>query len=710
MATEISGGLGPVEAFALVGVVGVGAQWLAWKFRLPGIVVLLLAGLILGPFTGIFIPERDIGDLVSPMISLAVAVILFEGGLTLNFKQLADAAPGVRRLVLIGAPLGWLLSSLALAYIAGLSWQSAIVFGGVMIVTGPTVIAPLLRTARLFNRPAQLLQWEGIVNDAVGALVAVIALEVVLVRQQELSAADAIWTVVSGVVFACLVGFAAAMAVVKAFRESLVPEYMKVPLLFVLVLAAFAMANMVLHESGLLAVTVMGLIIANANLPSYAEIYRFKEQATTLLLSGVFILLAAGVNFEMLGLLNWRSALFIVAVILLVRPATVMASLAGTPIPWKERLLVAFTGPRGVVLLAISGIFAERLVAEGVSDGAVLQPLAFVLVLSTVVLHGFSLKPLAQKLELSSGETPGMIVVGGSAFSTGLATALINADVKVLITDPNRGMLRSAREGGVPTYYGDILSEAADHGVEFISYSTILAASDNDAYNTLVATDLAPEFGRDSIWQISRAKEDRARHSLPNQLGGQGINGGRTLAQYLELLAEGWIFRTTRLTEEYTYDDWKELREGAIPLAIVEDNTVRFVGRDEEIEGAPEMRIISLIPPEIAEKIRRESNDVSKERQQAREEAEAVRKGAGSGSQSAETARDPADASDDEVLDETGAEPDDDGGSEAEAEAGNGHGSEMARDRGAYFGGTDNGEGAEDTARPTETDKESDRG
>lgn len=633
MAISAEAGLSPVQAFALVGVVGVGAQWLAWRFRLPGIVMMLIAGLALGPFTGIFVPSRDIGALTGPMISLAVAVILFEGGLTLNFKQLEDAGPGVRRLVVIGAPLGWLLSSLALIFIAGLSWETSVVFGGVMIVTGPTVIAPLLRAAKLHNRPAQLLQWEAIVNDAVGALVGVVAFVVVMVIQQQQSVASAIWTVIWGISFAALVGFGAALLVVNVFRRSLVPEYMKVPLLFVLVLAVFAVSDAVLHESGLLAVTVMGLIIANANLPSYTEIYRFKEQATTLLLSGVFILLAANVQLETLDLLNWRSALFIFSVILLVRPLTVLLSLAGTSIPMNERLLVAFTGPRGVVLLAISGIFAQRLVAEGVADGAVLQPLAFVLVLTTVVLHGFTLKPLAQKLGLTSSETPGMIIVGGSSFTTGLAQALENAGVQVLVTDPNRGQLRSARAAGVQTYYGDILSESADHGVEFISYSTIFAASDNDAYNTLVTTDLAPEFGRNAIWQISRVKEDQARHALPNQLGGQGVNGGRTLAQYLELLADGWIFRATRLTEEYTLEDWQAAREGAIPLAVVQDGSVRFVGRDEELTGKPGMRIVSMMPPELAEKIRREAEESSKQREQAKAEAKAVRKGDGEGSQ-----------------------------------------------------------------------------
>ncbi|MFV0294138.1 MAG: cation:proton antiporter [Paracoccus sp. (in: a-proteobacteria)] len=631
MAVDHAGGLDPVAAFALVGVVGVGAQWLAWRFRMPGIVVMLVAGLILGPVTGIFVPSRDIGPLVSSMISLAVAVILFEGGLTLNLKQLADAAPAVRRLVFVGAPLGWLLSSLTLAYIAGLSWESSVVFGGVMIVTGPTVIAPLLRMAKLHNRPAQLLQWEAIVNDSVGALVAVVALVIVLVRQQQLGAAEAIWTVGSGIAFAALIGLGAALFIVKAFRDALVPEYMKVPMLFVLVLAAFALADMVLHESGLLAVTVMGVIIANADLPSYQEIYRFKEHATTLLLSGVFILLASDVKLDMLEFLSWRSILFIIAVVGLVRSLTVMGALAGTAVPMNERLLVAFTGPRGVVLLAISGLFGERLVVSGVADGAVLQPLAFILVLSTVILHGFTLKPIAQYLGLSSGGKPGMVIVGGSTFSTGLATALKNADVNVLITDSNRGQLGTARQAGIPVYYGDILSEAAEHGVEFIAYSTILAASDNDAYNTLLATDLAPEFGRSAIWQVTRVREDRVRHALPNQLGGQAINGNRTLAQYLDLLADGWIFRTTRLTEEYTLDDWYAVREGAILLAVVHENTVRFVGRDEDLTGKPGMRIISLLPPEIAERIRRETEDAAREREQARAEAKAVRKGGGEG-------------------------------------------------------------------------------
>ncbi|MDO5621102.1 MAG: cation:proton antiporter [Paracoccus sp. (in: a-proteobacteria)] len=627
MAVETAAGLSAVEAIALVGVAGVGAQWLAWWFRLPGIVLMLLAGLILGPVTGIFVPARDLGALVQPMISLAVAVILFEGGLTLNFHRLADARPAVRRLIFPGALLGWLFSSLALAWGAGLGWEAAITFGGIMIVTGPTVIAPLLRQARLTSRPAQVLQWEAIVNDPIGALAAVLALEIVLVRHSALPVGEAALTLILGIGFALLLGFAAGRATVALFRRGWVPEYMKVPVLFVAVLGTFALADMGLHESGLLAVTVMGLVIANADLPSYTELHRFKEHATILLVSGVFILLAAGISFDVLSQLTWRAVLFLALVILVARPLTVMLSLIGTNLPMKERWLIALTGPRGVVLVAVAGIFGERLAQEGIADGALIAPLAFVLVLASVILHGFTLAPLARLLGLTSGDKPGLLIVGGSRFAAELAKALEKADVNVLVTDPNLGHLRSARVKGVPVYYGDILSENAETNVEFIAYDAILAASDNDAYNTLVATDLAPEFGRDSVWQLARYKEDRPRHSLPSQLGGQAIAGGRTLADYLDLLGGGYIFRVTPLTEEYGLSDWREARPGAMPMVVVDDNGLRFVADADSFTARAGARLVSLIPPELAVQLRQDSEAAH----EAKAEARAARRGEGEG-------------------------------------------------------------------------------
>ncbi|WIV51857.1 sodium:proton antiporter [Marivivens sp. LCG002] len=605
MAVEAaSGALPTVMAFALVGALGVGSQWLAWRLRMPAIVLMLVAGVLIGPVTGVLDPARDIGPLLSPMISVAVAIILFEGGLTLNFHTLKDRAKGVRRLVFVGAPLGWLFSTLALHYGAGLGWEPAAVFGGIMIVTGPTVIAPLLRQARLSKRPAALLQWEAIINDPIGALAAVFAFEYVVVRHTAVSPSGAVFELGLGIAMATLLGLAGGFGLVRAFKAGRVPEYMKVPVLFAILLLTFGVSDMMLHESGLLAVTIMGIVIANSELPSYEELRRFKEHATILLVSGVFILLAANLDVAALGALDWRAAVFVLAVILIARPATVFLSLIGSGVPFREQLLVAFTGPRGVVLVAVAGLFGERLTELGIEGGALVGPLAFVLVAVTVVLHGFTLGPVARALGLTGGERPGVILVGGSTWSVRFAEALAKADVPVLMTDPNHGHLREARSAGISTFSGDLLSEAAEDRIELVSYATIVAATDNDAYNTLVATDLAPEFGRDNVYQVTRSKGESARHSLPSTLGGRGFAGGETFNGLARKIAEGWAFRVTRLTKEYTLLDWQEARPGALVVAVVSaSGAIRLVTSSEGLKAGEGAFIISMLPPDLAQAV-----------------------------------------------------------------------------------------------------------
>ncbi|WP_102110083.1 cation:proton antiporter [Oceaniglobus roseus] len=620
MATGAEGALGPVAALALVGVLGVGSQWLAWKLRLPAIVLMLAAGILVGPAFGLFDPDRDIGPLTGPMISLAVAVILFEGGLTLNLHSLRDAAEGVKRLVFIGAPLGWLLSTLALKYGAGLSWESSAVFGGLMIVTGPTVIAPLLRTARLSRRPAALLQWEAILNDPIGALAAVLAFEVVVVLNADVPAGEAAFEFILGIGLATVLGAAAGWGLAKAYSRAMVPEYMKVPLLFVVLLGVFALCDGVLHESGLLAVTVMGIVIANANLASFDDLRRFKEQATILLVSGVFILLAASLDFSQLARLDWRALVFVAAVVLVVRPLTVLTALASTDIPWRERVLVAFTGPRGVVLVAVAGLFGTRLADLGVADGALIGPLAFVLVAATVVVHGFTLAPFAKGLDVVASGTPGVLLIGGSHWSVALAEVLKKHEVPVMIADPNRSHLTRARAAGIPTFFGDILSEAAEHRVELASFGTVIAATDNDAYNTLVATELAPEFGRENVYQLGREKSEFTRYQLPPTLGGRIMARGETYEALNAKIWQLWRIRATRLTEEFPFARWQETWPDAILLGhISASGKFRPLGEKqrEEFKGEAGMRLVSMVAADAPEMPRPEEVQEEGEEQKA---------------------------------------------------------------------------------------------
>lgn len=596
MAVSGSGGLDPVTAIALVGALGIGSQWLAWRLRMPAIVLMLAAGLIVGPGLGLLDPSESFGDLLQPIVSIAVAIILFEGGLSLKFHELKDAAKGVRRLVIVGAPLGWLASALALHYVAGLSWSTSAVFGGIMIVTGPTVIAPLLRQARLRRRPAALLNWEAIVNDPVGALAAVLAFEVVLVLQTATGVGDAVWQLAVGIISASIIGVVAGWGLARAFSRGHVPEYMKVPLLFVGVIAVFTASDRILHEAGLLAVTLMGLFIANVELPSYTELRRFKEQATVMLVSGVFILLAANMDRETLMSLDLNALLFVLAVVFIARPVAVLLSLAFSDVPKAERFLIAFTGPRGVVLVAVAGLFGQRLAAVGIEDGAQMGPLAFALVAASVVLHGFTLSPVARFLGLTAADRPGVLIVGSSTWSVQLAKALEKLDLPVIVSDPNHAHLRTAREAGVEVFFGDILSEVAEDRLELVRYEQVIAATDNDAYNTLVATDLGPEFGRDKVHQIKRVKHG-ARHALPATLGGRALGVDETYFELNERIRNGWEFRVTKLSEEFTLEDWREINPDSVIIAeFGSQGALRFLEPDMKPQGTNSAQLVVFGP------------------------------------------------------------------------------------------------------------------
>jgi NhaP-type Na+/H+ or K+/H+ antiporter len=559
----------PVLLMALIGALGIGSQWLAWRLSMPAIVLMLAAGVIAGPVMGAMNPEAVFGDLFRPLIAIAGAVILFEGGLTLNFHEIRETGKAVRRLVYVGAPLAWLFSGMAVYYGAGLSLESSAVFGGILIVTGPTVIMPLLRQARLAARPASMLRWEAIINDAVGALAAVLAFEVITALSGASSFAEAAKHFLIGISVAGVAGYVAGRFIVFTFLRGYVPEYMKVPVLFAVLLLVYALTDMLLHESGLLAVTIMGMVLGNAHLPSLSELRRFKEHVTVILVSGVFIMLAASLNMESLTSLSWRAVLFCALIIFVARPLAVMLSLVGTTTTIKERGIVGWVGPRGVVAVAVSGLFGSRLVELGIEDGAALAPLAFALVAATVVIHGFSMVPVARWLGLMSTSPPGVIIVGASKWAVALGAAIKSADLPVLMADGNYWRLRRARNQGIRTFHGEILSEAAEMTVPMNQFGTVIAATENDAYNALICTDFGPEFGRNNVFQVGRHEADENDKSLPVTIGGRRLGRGMSYERFSERLGDGEMFTVTKLTEEYGLEAYRDERRDVEIIAIV---------------------------------------------------------------------------------------------------------------------------------------------
>ncbi|MGB3624776.1 MAG: sodium:proton antiporter, partial [Henriciella sp.] len=418
-----------IFACALIGALGLGAQWLAWRLQAPAIVLMALAGLAAGPLWQVIFgdpllsPSNTFGDLLRPIVSLCVAVILFEGGLILKFENLRDAGAAVRRVVFIGGPLAWLFGSLAAHYAAGLDWASAIVFAGVMVVTGPTVIMPLLRQSKLSGRPAQFLKWEGIVNDPVGALFAVAAYEIIRVASQGESTLLAGAWILGAAAIGTLLGIAFGFAMSRAFREGWTPEYLKAPLIFASIILCYALAEQVEKEIGLVAVTAYGMTLANSRLADLSELRKFKEDIAVLLVSGVFVILTADLTPQIIrSALNLNTLLFLLVMLFVVRPLSVWIATAGT-LSRNEALLLGWIAPRGIVAVAVSGLFGSLLVdlsREGrfyFSGADQIVPLAFAMVFTTVVLHGFTIGPLARRLGLARSEKPGLLLVGANSRS-----------------------------------------------------------------------------------------------------------------------------------------------------------------------------------------------------------------------------------------------------------------------------------------------------
>jgi NhaP-type Na+/H+ or K+/H+ antiporter len=587
--------------FALIGIVGIGAQWIAWRTGLPGIALMLTAGILVGPVLGLIDPEQDFGALLEPMISVAVALILFDGGLNLNVRELRRTEGALFRLVGLGVPLAWVLTTLACYYIAGLVWPVAILFGGILVVTGPTVVLPLLRQIALAPRPRAILKWEAIVNDPIGVLCAVVTYEYLRHAEQGAPIATAIIAVAGAALVAALVGLAVAFALGWLFPRGLIPEYLKAPVLLVTVIGTFVLSNLIERETGLLAVTVMGVALANMRLASLRDVQPFKENISVLLVSGVFVILSASLNLQVLRQFEWRFLGLIAALIFVVRPAVVLASLMFSPIPWRERLFVAWIAPRGIVAVAISGVFALRLGALGYSDGGTLVAISFAIAAGTIVIHGFTARRLARRLGLS-GAKRDVLVVGATRWSLSLAEQLGQLGLPVTLVDTSWHRLAPARQAGVAIFHGEILAETTEDHIDFGRVQALVATSDNEAYNALVCNEFGPELGRDAVYQLGGAEHDDPQ-ALPITLRGNSLfESGLDLDELSARQAAGWGFRRTRISEKFDFDALKSLLPaGADLLLLVQPSgVVKFFTHASRPTPDVGDTVLSYAPPDIA--------------------------------------------------------------------------------------------------------------
>lgn len=484
-------------------IAGILAQWIAWQLELPAILTLLVCGILLGPMLKIVNPDALFGPILLPFVSLTVALILFEGGLNLKFKDLSGIGNIFYRLISIGVLCTFMVAMLTSHVILNLSLQTSVMIGAILVVTGPTVIIPILRQIRLKTGLNALLKWEGIFIDPLGAVFAVLAYEIIQVTQIRDATPVIAFTIIKTLLIGGCVGFSTSSLLIGLMYRRRLPDFLHIPITLMLVVSAFVASNMIQAEAGLLATTVMGVMLANQKWVSVKHILEFKENLGVLLISLLFIILAARLKFEEFFKIGWEGLIFLGVLILIARPFSVILSTVGSKLTWHERGFIAWMAPRGIVAAAVAVIFQERLLSLGIVDADRIAPLVFLVIIVTVLIYGFSALPMAKKLGLTLGRSNGVLIVGAHSWSREIAKALRDHSIPVLFIDTNIKNVKSAQNEGLPAYAGSVLSdEFRDNVTLNKDLGHLLALTGNDEVNTLALLNYQ-DFFRDNRYQLA---------------------------------------------------------------------------------------------------------------------------------------------------------------------------------------------------------------
>jgi NhaP-type Na+/H+ or K+/H+ antiporter len=596
---------------SLVLAVGVAAQWLAWRFHLPAILVLLASGFALGLYKRPGDFESLDETLLFSVVSLSVAVILFEGGLTLRFREMADCGRALVQLVVFGALLTWGLSAYFAHAVLGVSWTMANIIGSILVVTGPTVIGPLLRHVRPMGRVAAVAKWEGIVIDPVGAVLAVLVLNAVVAEE----VGTATWTTIDGLLRTVLIGTAtgwlASRLLVELFKRHWVPDYLDNAITLALVFITFTLSNRLQAESGLVTVTLFGVMLGNQTTTSIRHVIEFKETLRVLLISVLFIVLSSRIRLEELQALGWQAVGFVLLLIVIIRPAAVLLSTVGAELGFQERLFLSWLAPRGIVAAAVSSVFTleivklnqEGLIPEALAEEArILSPLVFLVIVATVLVYGLSARWVAGLLGVSEPQPTGVLLVGADPFTIEMALILQSLEIPVLLVDSNYRKAADARMKGLRISNQLITREHVEDHLDLRGLGHLLAMTANDQVNSLALIHLSEVFDSSEQFQlVPEPRKSTGEQNVAGHLMGRLLFDKRATWAYLtDRQAAGAFIKKTPLTEDFTWKHYQDLYgESAIPLFLYSPQTRHVIICEADNPRAlePGMVLISMIDP-----------------------------------------------------------------------------------------------------------------
>lgn len=571
--------------FASIVVLGIIAQWLAWRLRFPSILFFLIFGFVAGPVTNLLHPDAIFGDLLLPVVSISVALILFEGGLSLRINELREIGSVVIILIVVGAIITWIIASLAAYLILKLDLQISILLGAILIVTGPTVIGPLLSHIRPLKRIGTILKWEGIMIDPLGAIMAVLVFETILAGNFSEAGPLIFIGILKTILIGGLVGFGMAKLLIQLIRKFLIPDFLQEAVALVIVLGAFILSNLLQPESGLLTVTLMGLFMDNQKVVSIKHIVEFKANLRVIIISSIFVLLAARLQFSDFQNFDISIIAFLGILIFVARPVSVFLSTIGSKLNWRERTLISWMAPRGIVAAAVSSVFAFRLSEKGIVGAESLVPITFLVIVVTVSVYGLSAYPFAKMLRVVQSKPQGILFVGAHSWARSIAKLMKEKKINVIMVDTNRSNIIEAKKLGLTAYFGSILTENIIDELDLDGIGRLIALTPNDEANSLAALHMSDAFERGELYQLApiskksgKELEFSPKHLRARFLFGEGIN-----YYYLNsLFDQGWLLKSTRISNTFSYESLKShYGEKLILLFLFDPNERLYISTIE---------------------------------------------------------------------------------------------------------------------------------
>ncbi|MEW5923314.1 MAG: cation:proton antiporter [Candidatus Zixiibacteriota bacterium] len=585
---------------ASIVVLGIVAQWIAWRLHLPSILLLLIGGFIAGPITGILRPDDLFGGLLFPLVSISVAIILFEGGLSLELRELRQVGKIVISLTTTGIFVTWVLASLAAHLVVGIQWVPAILLGAILVVSGPTVIIPLLRHIRPAGNIGSIIKWEGIINDPIGAILAVLVFEVTIAGGFQAGTSTVVFGVIKAIVAGSAIGFMGAVLMVLLLKRYFIPDFLQNPVSLMVVIMAYTAANALQHEAGLLAVTIMGIALANQKYVSIRHIVEFKENLRVLLISSLFIILAARLPLSELGFDNIHYWIFVAILILVIRPAMVFVSTRKAELKMQEKIFLSWVAPRGIVAAAVASVFAIRLAEHGYPHCDILAPLTFMVIIVTVAFYGLTAPYAARQLKVAKPNPQGILFAGAQPWIRDLAKILNEEGFQTVLIDTNWGNITAARNAGLNAHYSNVLSENLHTDLVLDGIGRLLALTPNDEVNSLAALHFQDIFGSSEVYQLSArvSQAKKGKGAMPLHLHGRFLFSKEATYDYLlKRLQSEAIVKKTRLTEEFDFSAVKRMYGATVlPMMVINKaGNLRIYTADYEPSPEAGETLISIV-------------------------------------------------------------------------------------------------------------------